>query len=157
MSLSTRSYGQRTLSVYGGAGGRGTRVSTAQVNYGAPSTGGFNLSDGLDLHVGANEKATLQNLNDRLASYLEKVRSLEKENDRLDKQIREWYQKRTIISHDYTSYFAIIDDLKDKVSGEEELICVSVQSVTCLYHWCILCACVYVWGRWGVMSVETKQ
>uniref|UniRef100_UPI003AAD3C22 keratin 98 n=1 Tax=Centroberyx gerrardi TaxID=166262 RepID=UPI003AAD3C22 len=114
MSFSTRSYGQRTMSVYGGAGGRGTRISSSQASY-APSSGGFNLTDGLDLHVGANEKATLQNLNDRLASYLEKVRTLQLENDRLDKQIREWYQKRTVISHDYSGYFATIDDLKDKI------------------------------------------
>ncbi|XP_076584201.1 keratin 98 [Chaetodon auriga] len=114
MSFSNRSYGQKTLSVYGGAGGRGTRISSSQMSY-APVPGGFNLSDGLDLHVGANEKATMQNLNDRLASYLEKVRTLEKENDRLDKQIRDWYQTRTVICHDYTHYFAIIDDLKDKI------------------------------------------
>ncbi|XP_041641848.1 keratin 98 [Cheilinus undulatus] len=114
MSFSSRSYGQKTMSVYGGAGGHGTRISTSQMNYGA-SPRGFNLSDGLDLHVGANEKATMQNLNDRLASYLEKVRTLEKENDRLDKQIRDWYQTRTVISHDYTRYFVIIDDLKDKI------------------------------------------
>ncbi|XP_040002100.1 keratin 98 [Xiphias gladius] len=114
MSFSNRSYSQKTMSVYGGAGGRGTRISSSQMSYG-PSSGGFNLADGLDLHVGANEKATMQNLNDRLASYLEKVRSLEKENDSLDKKIREWYQSRTVISHDYTSYFAIIDDLKDKI------------------------------------------
>ncbi|XP_070841328.1 keratin 98 [Chaetodon trifascialis] len=114
MSFSSRSYGQKTLSVYGGAGGRGTRISSSQMGY-ASAPGGFNLSDGLDLHVGANEKATMQNLNDRLSSYLEKVRTLEKENDRLDKQIRDWYQTRTVICHDYTHYFAIIDDLKDKI------------------------------------------
>uniref|UniRef100_A0A3B4T2R5 Keratin 98 n=1 Tax=Seriola dumerili TaxID=41447 RepID=A0A3B4T2R5_SERDU len=114
MSFSTRSYGQKTLSVYGGAGGRGTRISSSQMSY-APSPASFNVADGLDLHVGANEKATMQNLNDRLASYLEKVRTLEKENDHLDKQIREWYQNKTVICHDYTSYFAIIDDLKDKI------------------------------------------
>ncbi|TKS69111.1 Keratin, type I cytoskeletal 50 kDa GK50 [Collichthys lucidus] len=113
MSFSTRSYSQKTMSVYGGAGGHGTRISSAQ-SYAAPSRG-FNLSDGLDLHVGANEKATMQNLNDRLATYLEKVRTLEKENNRLDKQIREWYQSRTVISHDYTHYFATIEDLKDKI------------------------------------------
>jgi len=126
MSFSSRSYGsygqRSTLSVYGGAGGRGTRISSAQ----APTTfstqqqsfssgGGFNLADGLDLHVGANEKATLQNLNDRLATYLEKVRTLEKENEKLDKQIREWYQNKTVISHDYSAYFVTIDDLKDKI------------------------------------------
>jgi len=103
--------------VYGGAGGRGTRISSsqAQASFAAPSSGGFNLADGLDLHVGANEKATLQNLNDRLATYLEKVRTLQQENDRLDRQIREWYQKRTVISHDYSAYFVTIEDLKDKI------------------------------------------
>ncbi|KAM4603823.1 keratin 98 [Polymixia lowei] len=115
MSLSARSYRSRTPSVYGGAGGHGTRVSLAHGCYASPSSGGFNLADGLDLHTGANEKATLQNLNDRLASYMEKVHSLQKENDRLDKQIREWYQKRTITCHDYSGYFATIDDLKDKI------------------------------------------
>ncbi|XP_056136020.1 keratin 98 [Lampris incognitus] len=116
MSFSSRSSrSHKTLSVYGGAGGHGTRISSPQACYALPSSGGFNLADGLDLHVGANEKATLQNLNDRLASYLEKVRSLEKENNRLDKQIREWYEKRTVISHDYCSYFTIINDLKDKI------------------------------------------
>merc|ERR1711931_9268 len=117
MSFSTRSYSQRTMSVYGGAGGRGTRISSsqAQASFAAPSSGGFNLADGLDLHVGANEKATLQNLNDRLATYLEKVRTLQQENDRLDRQIREWYQKRTVISHDYSAYFVTIEDLKDKI------------------------------------------
>ncbi|KAM9792623.1 keratin 98 [Neosynchiropus ocellatus] len=110
MSLSTRSYGQRTMSVYGGAGGSGTRISTSQSSF-KP----FNLADGLDLHVGANEKATMQNLNDRLASYLQKVRTLEKENDRLDKQIRDWYASRTVVSHDHSSLFAIIEDQKDKI------------------------------------------
>ncbi|XP_061627940.1 keratin 98 [Phyllopteryx taeniolatus] len=113
MSLRAKSYGQKTLSVYGGAGGHGTRISSALSGY-VPAPG-FNLADGLDLQVGANEKATMQNLNDRLASYLEKVRTLEKENEHLDKQIRAWYQSITVISHDYTSYFAIIDDLKDKI------------------------------------------
>lgn len=154
MSFSSRSYGQRTMSVYGGAGGRGTRISSGQMSYTPSSSGGFNLSDGLDLHVGANEKATMQNLNDRLSTYLEKVRTLEKENDRLERQIREWYEKRTVICHDYTHYFAIIEDLKDKVRERRDMrvlvfVFLLTSSLEVNYHSeCVggrgLCICWYV-------------
>uniref|UniRef100_A0A3Q2NPM3 Keratin, type I cytoskeletal 50 kDa n=1 Tax=Fundulus heteroclitus TaxID=8078 RepID=A0A3Q2NPM3_FUNHE len=105
---------KETMSVYGGAGGHGTRISTAQIGY-SSNAGGYNISDYHDLKVDANEKFALQNLNDRLASYLEKVHSMEKENDRLEKQIKEWYTNKTVITHDYTAYFATIADLQDKI------------------------------------------
>ncbi|MED6254894.1 hypothetical protein ATANTOWER_001669 [Ataeniobius toweri] len=120
MSFTSRSYSQRsvsqkTMSVYGGAGGYGTRISTPLIGHSYYSSGALNLADGLDLHVDANEKAMLQNLNDRLASYLEKVRKLEKENERLDRQISEWYMSKTVITHDYSAYLATIADLQDKI------------------------------------------
>uniref|UniRef100_M3ZD60 Keratin 98 n=1 Tax=Xiphophorus maculatus TaxID=8083 RepID=M3ZD60_XIPMA len=107
------STGQKTMSVYGGAGGSGTRISVGQIDY-LSRSGAINTNN-LDLHVDANEKATLQNLNDRLASYLEKVHKLEKENERLEKQIAEWYTSKTVISHDYSAYMATIEDLQNKV------------------------------------------
>ncbi|MED6279335.1 hypothetical protein CHARACLAT_033409 [Characodon lateralis] len=120
MSITSRSYsqrfvGQKTMSVYGGAGGYGTRISSPPIGHSYYSIGALNLADGLDLHVDANEKAMLQNLNDRLASYLEKVRKLEKENERLDKQINEWYMSKTVITHDYSADLATIADLQDKI------------------------------------------
>ncbi|KAM8840065.1 LOW QUALITY PROTEIN: keratin, type I cytoskeletal 50 kDa-like [Spinachia spinachia] len=121
MSFSSASYGKRTLSVHGGAGGRGTRISSSQQSYGhsssssSSSSSGFHMTAGMDLHTGANEKATMQNLNDRLASYMGTVHTLEKENNHLEMQIRNWYESKTVISPDYTSYFATIEDLKSKI------------------------------------------
>ncbi|XP_050767573.1 keratin, type I cytoskeletal 20-like isoform X2 [Gymnogyps californianus] len=107
-------------SVYGGAGGYGTRISTS-TNYGQGFGGNFHLNiTGNDVLLTGNEKSTMQNLNDRLASYLEKVRSLEKANSLIEKQIKEWYEKNTTdVRHDYSSYFKTIEDLQNKIGAAQ--------------------------------------
>uniref|UniRef100_A0ABI7Z5D3 IF rod domain-containing protein n=1 Tax=Felis catus TaxID=9685 RepID=A0ABI7Z5D3_FELCA len=63
-----------------------------------------------------SEKETMQFLNDRLASYLEKVRQLERENAELETRIREWYESQIpYICPDYQSYFKTIEDLQQKI------------------------------------------
>ncbi|NXH70925.1 K1C20 protein, partial [Hydrobates tethys] len=107
-------------SVYGGAGGYGTRISTS-TNHGQGFGGNFQLKlTGNDVLLTGNEKSTMQNLNDRLASYLEKVRSLEKANSLIEKQIKEWYEKNTTgVRHDYSSYFKTIEDLQNKIGAAQ--------------------------------------
>lgn len=59
---------------------------------------------------------TMQNLNDRLATYLDKVRALEEANRDLEVKIRDWYQRqRPTEIKDYSPYFKTIEDLKSKI------------------------------------------
>ncbi|XP_030002785.1 keratin, type I cytoskeletal 17-like [Sphaeramia orbicularis] len=123
-SLPSLSRAQRAASVYGGYGGGSGGVwgsSSASTGLGS----GFDLAllggggGGGGERIG-NEKVTMQNLNDRLASYLEKVRTLESANDKLERQIRDWYDKQTPTVRDYSKYEAIIADLRKKISAASQ-------------------------------------
>lgn len=57
----------------------------------------------------------MQSLNDRLASYLDRVRSLETENRRLESKIREHLEKKGPQVRDWSHYFKIIEDLRAQI------------------------------------------
>ncbi|XP_019494135.1 PREDICTED: keratin, type I cytoskeletal 40 [Hipposideros armiger] len=64
----------------------------------------------------SSEKETMQFLNDRLASYLEKVRGLEETNAALECQIREQCEGDVpLVCPDYQCYFDTIEDLQQKI------------------------------------------
>ncbi|XP_049609996.1 keratin, type I cytoskeletal 18-like [Syngnathus scovelli] len=106
--------------VYGGAGGRGILISSGVGNR---YSGGYDY-----LFSGSieNEKFALQQLNDRLASYMETVKSLEKANSKLEIKIREAVGTRgPLEGREYSKYNAIIADLRakifDKIKGNMQI------------------------------------
>ncbi|XP_074117588.1 keratin, type I cytoskeletal 15 [Sminthopsis crassicaudata] len=107
----------------GSMGGYGGGMS---YGFGGGSGGGFSsgsFGSGFDLGgrdgglLSGNEKITMQNLNDRLASYLDKVRALEEANADLEVKIRDWHLKQSPTSpeKDYSPYFKTIKELQDKI------------------------------------------
>uniref|UniRef100_A0A8C2W0W8 Keratin, type I cytoskeletal 42-like n=1 Tax=Chinchilla lanigera TaxID=34839 RepID=A0A8C2W0W8_CHILA len=107
-----------------GAGGGGSMLVTSSrfsaglgggyaFSLGGGYGSGFGVSDAL---LGGGEKETMQNLSDRLASYLDKVHALEEANGDLELKIRDWYQKQGLgPARDYSPYFKTIEDPRSKI------------------------------------------
>uniref|UniRef100_A0A8C5QGD8 IF rod domain-containing protein n=1 Tax=Leptobrachium leishanense TaxID=445787 RepID=A0A8C5QGD8_9ANUR len=125
MSFSSRSISQsarfgvaapvvhKARSVAGASGG--FRVSSAGASF--KSSGiGAGLNGRENVIFQSNGKETMQNLNDRLANYLDKVRFLEESNSELESKIRLFYEKQSGASQvDFSHYYDIINDLREKI------------------------------------------
>ncbi|XP_006774418.1 PREDICTED: keratin, type I cytoskeletal 12 [Myotis davidii] len=100
---------------------------------GSPGGGSLCILSGNDGGLlSGSEKETMQNLNDRLASYLDKVRALEEANTELENKIHVWYETRGSgtkdpgSQNDYSKYYPLIEDLRNKIisasTGNAQLI-----------------------------------
>ncbi|XP_078501620.1 keratin, type I cytoskeletal 12-like [Lissotriton helveticus] len=79
--------------------------------------------------LSAGEKQTMQNLNDRLATYLDKVKQLECANLELENKIKDWYaHHRPAVAHDYSKYYTIIAEYQKKI------ICTSTENARIVLH-----------------------
>ncbi|XP_021068059.1 keratin, type I cytoskeletal 27 [Mus pahari] len=134
-SSASRRLGSVRLSSAGAALGAGNACGVPGIGSGfSCAFGGSSLAGGLGMGgascgaftanehglLSGNEKVTMQNLNDRLASYLENVQALEEANADLEQKIKDWYEKFGPgscrgLDHDYSRYFPIIDDLRSQI------------------------------------------
>ncbi|XP_033481332.1 keratin, type I cytoskeletal 18-like [Epinephelus lanceolatus] len=77
------------------------------------------ISGGAGAGAGAgimgNERGAMQNLNDRLANYLETVRNLERANKDLEMKIKEALERGGPDMRDYSKYEPIIEDLRRQI------------------------------------------
>lgn len=101
-------------SVYAGAGGSGSRISVSRpTSFRGPAVGMARGLAGIGSVQG--EKETMQALNDRLASYLERVRNLEADNQKLELKIRQHLEKKGPQVRDWGHYFKTIEELRAQI------------------------------------------
>ncbi|XP_043551121.1 keratin, type I cytoskeletal 13-like [Chiloscyllium plagiosum] len=96
--LAGGSFGGSAGGSFGGSGGRSASMSQS----------------GMSGCIG-NEKETMVKLNDRLCTYLQKVKEMEEENNKLELQLKQFQVGKAISGIDYAAYDAVIKPLREEI------------------------------------------
>ncbi|KAK1154057.1 keratin, type I cytoskeletal 50 kDa-like [Acipenser oxyrinchus oxyrinchus] len=99
--------GGMSFGMGGGSGGGGFGFANGAGAFGAGGGEGGSFIMG-------NEKQHMHELNDRLATYLEKVRTLEATNKDLEEKLRNFTTSK-VESHDYSAYEAQLKPIRDQI------------------------------------------
>ncbi|XP_072513102.1 keratin, type I cytoskeletal 19 [Salminus brasiliensis] len=109
------------LAAGGGGGGGSGRFGWAAGGGGGGGaafwTGGSSFADGGVHPFTTNEKLELQTLNDRLATYLDKVKRLETANHELEEKLRGFKANTVQVTYDMKAYQAQLQPLRDQFIG----------------------------------------
>ncbi|KAH0626846.1 hypothetical protein JD844_002100 [Phrynosoma platyrhinos] len=112
LAFGTRSASSSSMKL--GCGRYGPSICPPNASFAPVFSGSYGWHD--EGILNCNEKELMQSLNDRLASYLERVRCLEQENAHLECKIREWHESQAPYeSTDFHSYYKIIEELKHQI------------------------------------------
>ncbi|KAK2119274.1 Keratin, type I cytoskeletal 18 [Saguinus oedipus] len=122
-SVQVPSYGAQpfssAVSVYAGTRGSGSRVSVMHSTCFRSGMGVGGLAVGMVRGLagmgGIQNEKTMQILNDHVASYLDRVRSLETENQKLESKIQEHLEKKGPQVRDWGHYFKTIEGLRAQI------------------------------------------
>ena len=109
-----------TASVYAGAGASGSQISVSHSTnfWGGMGSRGLvvGMAGGLaGLRGIQNEKETMQSLDDCLASCLDRARSMETRNQKLESKTQEHLEKKGPQVRDWSHYFKTIEDLRAQI------------------------------------------